>query len=194
MKAHEYLEKGLEINLKDDIASRINTEAALVKFEDKQVVLLEGTKATKLYFVIKGIVRGYYIDEQGNDITKCFSGEHEFFSSEGLRTGIVSSFTIECLEPCFCIAISYELIDELMKADETLAEVFKHYYLREIDKLENKAKNMALLDAKERYMKFCENHPYLHERVDLKYIASYIGIRPASLSRIRKTIKNNAQD
>lgn len=56
---------------------------------------MEGFKSVNIYFIIRGIVRGYYIDEAGNDITKCFSSENEFFSFEGLRAESASSFTIE---------------------------------------------------------------------------------------------------
>ena len=162
----------------------------LWSFPDKHIALMEGMKSTNLYFIIRGIVRGYYIDEQGNDITKCFSSENEFFSSEGLRTASVSSFTIECLEDCQCIQIPYELVYKVIKEDENLNNVFVKYYLKEVEKLENRIKNSALMNAEERYIDFCKQYPHLHDRVELKYIASYIGIRAASLSRIRKEMKN----
>ncbi|MHC1682633.1 MAG: Crp/Fnr family transcriptional regulator [Clostridiaceae bacterium] len=185
-----YLEEGFEIKIEENIANLINKVASFVKFSNRQIVLLEGKKSTNLYFIISGIVRGYYIDEQGNDITKCFSCENEFFSSEGLRTSSVSSFTIECLEDCQCIQLPYQLVFKIIKDDEKFNSFFVKYYMKEVEKLENKAKNSALMNAEERYLDFCKQYPNLHNRVELKYIASYIGIRAASLSRIRKGIKN----
>ena len=76
MDASKYLEKGLGIKINENIADMINVKASFKKFSKKHIVLLEGMKATNLYFIIRGIVRGYYIDEQGNDITKCFSSEN----------------------------------------------------------------------------------------------------------------------
>jgi hypothetical protein len=64
--------------------------------------------------------------------------------------------------------------------------------MQEVDKLENRAKNLVLLNAEERYDDFCRRYSKLHDRVELRYIASYIGIRAASLSRIRKEIKNSS--
>jgi CRP-like cAMP-binding protein len=194
MNASEYLEKGLRINIDVGIADMINKRASFVQFSCKQIVLLEGTKSTNLYFIICGVVRGYYIDEQGNDITKCFSSENEFFSSEGLRTGGASSFTIGCLEDCRCIQLPYRLVNEVMNADENLKSLFVQYYLREVANLENRIKNATLMDAQERYINFCRQYPHLQDRIDLQYIASYIGIRAASLSRIRKRIKNTLPD
>lgn len=190
MNASKCLEEGFGIKIDGNIADMIDEEASFVKFSNKQIVLMEGMKSTNLYFIISGIVRGYYIDEQGNDITKCFCSENEFFSSEGLRTSSVSSFTIECLEDCQCIQLPYQLIHKIIKEDEKFNDLFIKYYLREINKLENKAKNLALMNAEERYIDFCKQYPNIHNRVELKYIASYIGIRAASLSRIRKRMKN----
>ncbi|KAJ48731.1 Crp/Fnr family transcriptional regulator [Clostridium tetanomorphum DSM 665] len=192
MNASKYLEVGLEIKIDENVADMINSEVSFVEFPAKHIVLLEGMKSENLYFIIHGIVRGYYIDEYGNDITKCFSRENEFFSSEGLRTASVSSFTIECLENCQCIQLPYALVHKIIKEDENLNNIFVKYYLKEVEKLEARIKNSALMNAEERYIDFCRQYPHLHDRVELKYIASYIGIRAASLSRIRKGIKNNS--
>lgn len=190
INASKYLEEGLGIKINENIANMINDEVSFVEFKGKHIALLQGMKSTKLYFIIRGIVRGYYIDEQGNDVTKCFSSENEFFSSEGLRTGNVSSFTIECLEDCKCIQIPYEMVYKIRKEDENFNNLFVKYYLQEVEKLENKVKSSALMNAEQRYIDFCKQYSNLHDRVELKYIASYIGIRAASLSRIRKGIKN----
>ncbi|OOM69600.1 Crp/Fnr family transcriptional regulator [Clostridium sp. BL-8] len=149
-------------------------------------------RSTRLYFIISGIVRGHYIDEQGNDVTKCFSSENEIFFSEGLWIEKPSSFTIECLEDCACIQFSYEFIHRIMNEDDVIKSLIFNYYLKIVRRLESKAKNSALLNAKEQYIEFCKKYPNLHNRVELKCIASYIGIRPASLSRIRKEMKNNS--
>jgi CRP-like cAMP-binding protein len=194
MNASKYLEDGLGVKISENIAAMINDEATFVDFADKQIVLLEGMESTNIYFIIKGVVRGYYIDEQGNDITKCFSSENEFFSSEGLRTGSVSSFTIECMEACQCIQLSYKFVHRLMKEDENLKNLFITYYLKEVERLEKRSKNLTLLNAEERYIDFCKQCPQLHDRVELKYIASYIGIRAASLSRIRKEMKKTSSN
>lgn len=190
INASNYLEKGLGIKIDKNISEMINNEASFVEFHSKYIVLLEGVKSINLYFIIKGIVRGYYIDEQGNDITKCFSGETEFFSSEGLRTGNVSSFNIECLEDCKCIKLPYNLIDKAMKKDSNLNKLITRYYIKEVERLENRTKSLTLMNAKERYIDFCKQYAYLCNRIELKYIASYIGIRAASLSRIRKEMKS----
>lgn len=189
VRPSQYIEKVMGIVLSSDIAEKINHTASIVTFPAGHTVIREGEKAYSSYLILKGIVRGYYIDNQGNDITKCFSSEGEFFSSEGLRTGGVSSFTIECLENCKSIKLPYELIHQTIMQDDNLKKLINHYYYKEVEKLEKRAKNLVLMSAEERYNDFCKQYPLLQNRIALRYIASYIGVRAASLSRIRKNLK-----
>lgn len=187
----EFLEKELSFPINSDIAEQINHNATIVNFATGEIVLRKVEKSSCVYLILQGVVRGYYIDKQGNDITKCFSSEGEFFSSEGLRTGGESSFTIECIENCKCIKLPYALIHRAIGQDDKLKCLINQYYSNEVSKLETRARTLILMSAEERYTCFCEQYPHLQSRIALKYIASYIGIRAASLSRIRKKTKNS---
>jgi len=189
--ASKYIEKILGVTLSNHIAEQINSDASIVTFPTGYTAVREGEKSYSSYLILQGVVRGYYIDKQGNDITKCFSSEGEFFSSEGLRTGEEASFTIECLENCSCIKLSYELIYQSIIEDDRLKKLINQLYYNEVGKLENRAKNLMLMSAEERYNDFCEQYPHLQNRIALKFIASYIGVRAASLSRIRKNLKKS---
>ena len=84
----------------------------------------------------------------------------------------------------------YDVIDEIIMLDEKVKELFIFHYFQEIQRIENKNRNFTLANAEERYFLFCKQYPELYNRVELNYIASYIGIRAGSLSRIRKKLKN----
>ncbi|MGL5434271.1 MAG: Crp/Fnr family transcriptional regulator [Lachnospiraceae bacterium] len=90
----------------------------------------EGDRSASLYIIILGIVRGYYIDAQGNDITKCFSMEDGILSSEGLRTEAPSTFTIECLEDCECVEVPYQIIYQLTEMNRTVLLQFNQFFCR----------------------------------------------------------------
>lgn len=78
MKNSEYLEHNLKLKFNMEIEQLIDRETLILTVEKGQIILWEGERAKSLYFIIKGIVRGYYIDEKGDEITKCFSMENEF--------------------------------------------------------------------------------------------------------------------
>ena len=182
-------EKTIDFKLGYDIADRINANTTIVNFPTGYTILHQGEKSSCFFLIIQGIVRGYYIDDNGNDITKCFRSEGEFFSTEGFRTCKESSFTIECLESCRLIKFPYNLVRELSETDDRISALVSRLYLEEVGNLEIQIKNHVLMDAEERYNYFCKQYPQLHKRLPLKYIASYIGIQAASLSRIRKNQK-----
>lgn len=186
MRASEYLELKLQLSFRPDVAAIINNEAKVISFSLEDTVLWEGDTASHLYYLMHGVVRGYYIDRDGNDITKCFCAEGEFFSTQGYRTGASATFTIECLENCNCVQLPYTIMERILQIDKELSSTVSRLFQNEINHQEHRCKELMLLSAKERYLAFCKDNPKLQNRIALKHIASYIGVRPASLSRIRK--------
>ncbi len=189
-----YLEKHYNITINKDVAQLLNNFSSNVVFNLGQIVIHEGDTHSNLYIILKGLVRGYYIDEGGNDITKCFSSEHEFFSTEGFRTNSSSTINIECLENSTCILLPYKLIKKCMDIDVQIKNLVMMLFFNEVGNLERRNKKLMLLDAENRYISFCKEYPTLTTRIALKYIASYIGIQTPSLSRIRKKIKEKIQN
>lgn len=183
-----YISKLLGITLSEEMNTLIDKRTTIAQFRSGDIIVHEGDAVTHAYLIISGIIRGYYIDTDGNDITKCFSVEGEFFSSEGFRIARDSSFTIECLIDCVCIKISYDFMHELIEHSDQLKLLMNALYAREIERLECRSQSLLIKDAETRYKEFVNEYPNLFGQVPLKYIASYIGIRAASLSRIRKKL------
>lgn len=189
-----YLEKGLNIQLNETVEKMINEYCAIKLFSKESILLLQGECASNLYFIIKGLIRGYYIDEEGKDITKCFALENEFFSSEGFRTNKASTFHIESLEDSTCIQIPYHLLRMIMAEHGDVYKIFNQYLLTVFQQLEDRSRDFAMKSAKDRYIEFIEQYPELEKRIPQNIIASYIGIRAGSLSRIKKQIKIKIQN
>ena len=81
------------------------------------------------------------------------------------------------------------MIHRVSEEDVRLKEFIEQLYRNEVDKLEGRVRNFMLMSAEERYNDFCEYYPFLQNRIALKYISSYIGVRAPSLSRIRKNLQ-----
>jgi CRP-like cAMP-binding protein len=188
-KASILLEKGINFNINEPVKQLLDEYCTFINFPKETIILLQGERSSNIYFIIRGLVRGYYIDEKGHDITKCFAFENEFFSTEGLRTNNPSSFNIECLEECKCIQIPYKILSRALGENSDLYKAFNHYALKAMKDLENRTRDLVMKSAEERYRIFVEQFPKVNKRINQKYIASYIGIRESSLSRIKK-LKN----
>lgn len=186
----EYIKKCLKIDFDNSVENIIDTGASIIIFEKGTMPIEMGEMINCFYFIIYGLVRGYYIDDDGNEVTKCFVYENGFFGSECYRTKDTSTFFVDCLEECKCIKLPYFLIQKNMSIDQRVNQLIHSMYLNEIGKLEDRTRKLLLLTAEERYIFFCREYPNLQRRLQLKYIASYIGIKAASMSRIRKKLKN----
>ena len=157
---------------------------------NKRAHLLHIDKTCKsIYFILRGGVRTYYIDREGNDVTSwlLFEGElaisvYSFFSQQP------SFEAIEALEDCTLLRLSHEKLSLLYRQHLEFNYIARYlteqYYIRS----EAKANALRMLSAKERYLDLLENRPQLLARVPLGYIASYLGITQSTLSRIRGSI------
>ena len=183
-KASLILEKYLNLSFDESTKQLLDKYCTFINFAKNTIILLQGDSSANLYFIINGLVRGYYIDEKGNDITKSFAAENDFFSTKGLLTNNPSLFNVVCLENCKCIQIPYMVSIKIMEKNDHIFKIFNQYLITAIENLEIRTRDLVMKNAEERYRIFLEQYPKLEQRINQKYIASYIGIRTGSLSKI----------
>lgn len=149
------------------------------------ILLNEGQKADRIYFIEKGCLRMWF-NNNGTDITTQFFFEGNVIASiESLLTNTPSDFTLETLEPCTLYVMPKEQFFELINSDvdfkswydKLVLNRFFYYSKHVLSYLKNK--------PQERYNELLASHPQIFLRVPQHYIASYLGITPVSLSRIR---------
>jgi CRP-like cAMP-binding protein len=168
--------------------------AALFKektYEKGAFFLSEGEICRQVGFLTKGLVR-YYINDDGEDKTYGFGKENEFVCNyESFVPRAPSMQIIQALEPSEMLVISY---DDLQKFFTHIqyGERFGRVIIEQVFIQTLKDRNSFYTDDPEsRYEKFLQLHPDLQQRLSQYYIASFVGIKPQSLSRIRKRIFNN---
>ncbi|ABG59520.1 Crp/Fnr family transcriptional regulator [Cytophaga hutchinsonii] len=141
----------------------------------------------KFAFVAKGLFRYVYIDSKGNEFTKNFVPENNFaLAYSSMIRHEVSKMAIEALEDSIICEIDYT--DWLtLKKGNACWNIFLITILENAFTIkENRERDLLLLDAEQRYETFRQEFPALETRVKQHLIASYLGISPVSLSRIRK--------
>lgn len=156
-----------------------------------EYVVRVGEVLNEVYFMEKGITRGYFLDVSGKDVTDCFSfgcGSTVMPFCQ-LELDIPSPMTIEVLEDArfFCISIS-----DVIELQNKYTEVMKLYNQLLIKALNEHWKLKQILNsytAVQRYQWFLEEYPGLIGKVSNKYIASYLGMTPVTLSRLRRTLR-----
>ena len=171
-------------------------EAAYVKllFKEKSLkkgdyFLAEGQVCKQVGFIVKGLIR-YYINDQGEDKVYAFGQENDFVcNNESFIPQIPSTKNIQALEDCEILQISYNDLQTLYKSirqGERFGMVIEQVFIQTLGDLSS-----FYVDTPEfRYEKFLRKHPDLQQRISQYHIASYVGVKPQSLSRIRKRILN----
>lgn len=160
-------------------------------FKKGETLLHFGDTATKLYFICKGILRTYILDEAGHMYNKNLFLENDFSGSKAsMLLGTPSEFCIEALEETQTVVIDYREYRRLIDSHDD----FKAFYIAYLEKkwvIEKERIEIALVleDATQRYLTFLQKHPGIETRVSQHHIAAHLGITPTQLSRIRKMLK-----
>ncbi|HEX2944745.1 MAG TPA: Crp/Fnr family transcriptional regulator [Clostridia bacterium] len=154
--------------------------------------LREGEKSTELAMVTKGLFRTYYIDEKGNDITKYFYPEGSMlFSYKAYITHNNSMYSVQALEDSEILAAKISDFEEAVKGDIQLLSFYKKILDEALIMKDEHACSFKLLNSVDRYKQFLAQYPGLEKRVKQYQLASYLGITPVSLSRIKNKLNLN---
>ena len=142
-----------------------------------------------LYFIVSGFMRLFYYDDNGEEQTNFLCAEHGFIASfSSLINQTKAIENIECITDCVLLKISYA--DTKILIDKS--ERFKTFSVTMFEKAMHtnslRANDLANLNAEQRYQKMINQQSHFIQNIPLQYIASYLGIKPQSLSRIRKLI------
>lgn len=154
------------------------------------VLLSEGEIATKLFIVMKGCLRAYFIKEDGKEITAQFFIENQMVASfESAMTGTPSRLYIDVIEDSVIGSVPIKAIEGIAGKSGPMKNGLNRFLMMRLIYYMNRCSSYILDSPEKRYRKLVEENPELVARLPKQYIASYLGVTPVSLSRIRSRIK-----
>lgn len=159
------------------------------ELKSKHFYIHANTIQKELGFVYSGLLRTYYIDQSGNEITVNFIKESQFATHySAFTTQKPSSYYFQCLEPSVIVNLSYHHIQEAYNR-YPLLERYGRLIAEEVLKAQQKRIESFLFDtAEKRYLDFVSENSDLFNRVSLSSLSTFLGIERPSLSRIRKKL------
>lgn len=158
---------------------------AAKKYPSRHLLIRPGVKDHYVYFIEEGCTRTYF-STNGKEVTNWFSCEGDMtFSSTSLYHKETAREFVEVLEDARIYVISIENLDKLYAKDIDLANWSRAIHQEVLLKMQTLRLDRLTLTARERYNKFCNENPTLLNRVNLGYIASYLGITQQYLSALR---------
>ncbi|NIJ44587.1 signal-transduction protein with cAMP-binding, CBS, and nucleotidyltransferase domain [Wenyingzhuangia heitensis] len=176
------------INLTDDEKQGIK-EAFPIKTFAKDIFLLkEGQVAKDAFLVIKGCVREYSI-EDGEEVTSGFYTEFQSaVNFDSMANSKPSKYCFACTEDTIVAVMNAEKENALYKKFPRFGEVCRVEMEKMLGASQEEFLTFKKATPKERYLNLLKNRPDLINRVPQYQLASYLGVKPETLSRIRKRV------
>lgn len=172
--------------LGDEPLRRLAAATTVRRFDTNAWLLRGGDRAELCFLLTKGLVRELYVAEDGGEHTRSFVAEHQLTGSLlDLLSGAPSITFIQALELTETLAFRYDTFNELCAQFVELLVIARITAERLYVKKARREHEMLALTADQRYGRWLETNPTLAARVSQRHLASYLGIRPEHLSRLR---------
>jgi len=181
----KYLEEKTELTPAE--SERIQSFAIIKKLRKRQYLLQEGDVWKYDAFITKGCVRTYTVDEKGSEHVNSFSIENWWTGDrESLMMQQPSRFNIDAIEDTELVLFTHENFELLCKEIPAFNNMVNAILQRSFIAAQNRIQASLTLTAEEKYLNFISKYPGFASRIPQTMIASYLGMTPETLSRIRK--------
>lgn len=181
------------LSLSNEDVAAITSHLQVRHFNRRAILIREGEHEQYLNLVVKGLLRKFFFKGSHEVITQLASEGSLISSSVSFLSSTPSQYTIEALEPVTVVSLSKDSLDKLYETVPSVLRlgrlIITDLYLQK----EQWEQDHICFDVKQRFMKFVEQHPDLLQRVPQKYIASYLNIKPETLSRLKHHLKQTPQ-
>ncbi|WP_276371920.1 Crp/Fnr family transcriptional regulator [Chryseolinea sp. H1M3-3] len=177
-------------NLNKQQVDLIKSKAGELELRKDDYYWEAGKTVKQIGFLTDGVLRVYYYNNKGEEITRYFIDEnHLILSGSTIDEVYIPSEYVSAITDCKMVVFSKqdwkEITETVIGWDAIIQKITAKYHREKIER----RGGLVSHDATTRYRDFIEKFPTLVNRVPLSFIASYLGITQSSLSRIRKNIR-----
>jgi CRP-like cAMP-binding protein len=182
-----YLQKRVAIT--DEQFDQVSDKLKVKTFEKNELILMAGEVSSTGYFVLSGLLRCYSIDNKGKAHIIQFAPEQWWLSERnGMFFNEASELFIDAIEHTRAVMMPKDFINEAAKHVPCMNDLNSTMLNNAIRFMQRRINMLLSATAEERYLNFIQLYPNLTLRVPQWMIASYLGITPESLSRVRKDL------
>lgn len=186
------IEKTLGQKIPDEMFAHFQQLTFEKSFEKKQLLAEAGIACRYQYFIVEGSCYSYYVNEKGDKNAIQFALENYWITdASSYFAHKAAVFNIETLEPTRALLLHQDNFDTLCNSHPLFDRFFRILLQNTLGHLHYRIAKTTSEDAEYRYGEFLKLYPHFVQRIPQYLIASYLGIAPQSLSRIRKKVAHS---
>ncbi len=175
--------------LTDSELLQFSSKLSVIELKKKAFFLQSGKMQKAIGFVVKGLVRSFFIDQDGNEINVGFYSEGDYATHyPAFITQQPSLYTIQCLEPTTFVCLSFEGQQSIYQQSPGFERYGRLIAEEVLKRQQARIESFIFQTSEQRYLDFTRNHPALFNRISLSHLCSYLGIERQTLTRIRQKI------
>ena len=178
--------------INEDEQRAIYESLRIDEYKRGQYLLRQGERTSiKCYFVLKGCVRQYFVDESGKEGTTNFYTEEQAIPIINEKNqGDLSKYSLVCVEDCLLVVGDVDSENTMFNKYPQLEIMIRKMMEINVGEIQEQFGEFISSSPEERYESVLRKRPELIDRIPQHQLASYLGITPESLSRIKKRINN----
>lgn len=182
----------LKVTLTDQEKAIIPTFLIPKRLKSKQYLLQQGDHCKTFTFVSEGLLKSYNMDEKGNEHISVFAWEGWWVSDmPSFFSGKEATLNIEAMENSELLTITLSNYNLLLEQVPVMERYFRLLYQNSLLTKDLRLMSAATHTAEEKYSNLVQSHPELIRRVPQTLIASYLGLAPETISRIKQKLGRN---
>lgn len=163
-------------------------------YRKRQYILQQGDVCKYFNFVVRGCLRMYNVDENGNIHILQFASENWWINdNDSFHSNLPSELNIDALEDTMVLQINLQDLAYLYKKSRKFNLIFRVLFEKAYATLQQRLLQNISSTAQSRYLSFIEKYPHLLNRLPQTQIAAYLGITPEFLSRIKSEMLKNGK-
>ena len=178
------------VDIDEELVGEIVNLASFRVVKKGEILASIGDDTAYAGLTLSGLARAYYIDDEGNDITRGFAPEGTMFMDEGFFGYAERICMWEALEETTIMICKTAAIQKIIRENVSFKDIWIHFLESGMRYKIYRENGFLVENATERYIHFKKLYPELGERVPQRHIATYLGITPETLSRIRSAMKD----
>ncbi|WP_312175311.1 Crp/Fnr family transcriptional regulator [Chryseobacterium sp.] len=179
------------IGIDDEEFSSVISYFQVLEVKKKQDLMSEGEICRSMFFVVKGCLRKFFINEKGIEQTTEFAIENWWITDTfAYERQIKSDFSIQAVEKSVILKIDFQSQEALLIKHPVMERYFRMIYQRAYAAAERRIRYLYEFSREELYVHFSTQYPLFIQRIPQYLIASFLGFTPEYLSEIRAKLRS----